>query len=242
MSDKVERAVAGKCPYIINNNLCELTKNWTREFDSEGNPLENYEYSFCSPSVCDMSDVQMKTGKGVDKPRVEDKVDKKETYIECDCGSEILRVTFDEEMNEVDLAIYQFHEPLSFWNKLRYIWQVLVKGKPYRDQICISADKAHHLAEQLLSHLKENKIVAEFTYSASGNTVDLKEGDAVAFNGSSIAPLDSGKTNKIVGILEGDNTLLGLTCAVCDGSGKSPLTQEMCKSCDGKGYIEMGLK
>jgi len=52
MKKKVIRKKAGKCKHIVHNDLCDLTKNWAREFDNKGEPLDNYEYLYCEPKNC----------------------------------------------------------------------------------------------------------------------------------------------------------------------------------------------
>lgn len=55
------RRKAGKCPHIIENNLCELTKNWARTFDDKGEPLNEYEYAYCHPDNCLLTEKKEKS-------------------------------------------------------------------------------------------------------------------------------------------------------------------------------------
>jgi hypothetical protein len=52
MKKKVIRKKAGKCKYIVHNDLCDLTKNWARTFDAQGEPLGEYDYLHCTPDNC----------------------------------------------------------------------------------------------------------------------------------------------------------------------------------------------
>ncbi len=66
-------------------------------------------------------------------------------FILCDCRSEVLVLEHDEEYDLMELSIYQnlssYNYKMSFWQKLRYIYQVLIKGRPYADQIILNKDQ-----------------------------------------------------------------------------------------------------
>lgn len=65
----------------------------------------------------------------------------KTLFIPCDCRSEILMIEYDHEIQMADFAIYEFlqshRSKMSLWQRLRYIWRVLVHKKPYADQIVL---------------------------------------------------------------------------------------------------------
>lgn len=65
----------------------------------------------------------------------------KTLFIPCDCKSEILMIEYDHEYKIADVAIYDnisaFKNKMSFWQRLRYIWQVLIHKKPYADQMVL---------------------------------------------------------------------------------------------------------
>lgn len=66
----------------------------------------------------------------------------KTIFIPCECRSEILVIEYDLELMLADIAIYEsylsYSNKMSFWQRLRYIWQVLFHKKPYIDQIALS--------------------------------------------------------------------------------------------------------
>ena len=65
----------------------------------------------------------------------------KTLFIPCGCRSEILMIEYDHEMQMADFAIYEhqlaYKSKMSLWQRLRYIWKVLVHHKPYADQIIL---------------------------------------------------------------------------------------------------------
>ena len=69
----------------------------------------------------------------------------KTTFILCDCRSEILVLDHDSEYGLTELSIYEnissYGHKMSFWQKLRYIYQVLVHNRPYSDQIIINREQ-----------------------------------------------------------------------------------------------------
>ena len=68
--------------------------------------------------------------------------DNKIVFLLCDCKSEVLVVEYDPSIEMADLAIYEnrsaYKNKLSFWQRLRYIYKVLVSGEPYSDQIMLN--------------------------------------------------------------------------------------------------------
>lgn len=68
-------------------------------------------------------------------------------FVPCDCRSEILMIEYDHETKTADFVIYQtqfaYSYRMSLWQRLRYIWQVLVHKRPYADQTMLSR---HQLA------------------------------------------------------------------------------------------------
>lgn len=74
-------------------------------------------------------------------------------FILCDCRSEILVIDYDEEIGMADLAIYEhnisYRHKMSFWQKMRYIYRVLVNNKPYADQIMINKSQIKEIADFL---------------------------------------------------------------------------------------------
>lgn len=79
---------------------------------------------------------------------------KNNIYFElCDCKSEVLVLEYDQEIGLVDLAIFEnrtsYRNKLSWWQKLRYIWQVMRHNKPYADQIVLNKDQIQNLKQFL---------------------------------------------------------------------------------------------
>ncbi len=65
----------------------------------------------------------------------------KTLFIQCSCQSEVLVIEYDYEINMADFAIFgnrsSYEYKLSFWQRMRYCYQVLVNKKPYADQIML---------------------------------------------------------------------------------------------------------
>jgi hypothetical protein len=74
----------------------------------------------------------------------------KTTFILCDCRSEVLVLEHDIEYGITELSIYEnmasYAHKMSFWQKLRYIYQILVKNRPYSDQIILNQEQLKELA------------------------------------------------------------------------------------------------
>lgn len=70
-------------------------------------------------------------------------------FILCDCKSEILCIEYDKEWGFADLAIYEnfasYRHKLSFYQKMRYIWQILWNNKPYADQMVLTKQQLNEL-------------------------------------------------------------------------------------------------
>lgn len=68
-------------------------------------------------------------------------------FVPCDCGSEVLMIEYDHETRTAEFAIfetrYAYRYKMSLWQRLRYIWQVLVHKRPYADQTILGR---HELA------------------------------------------------------------------------------------------------
>lgn len=79
----------------------------------------------------------------------------KEFRVKCECGSEAIHINSDNDPDYtyIDLSIWHYGSDngLGFWQKIRYIWKILTKGKPYGDQICLSKEKAMELGKYLVS-------------------------------------------------------------------------------------------
>lgn len=73
----------------------------------------------------------------------------KTIFILCDCRSEILVLDHDSEYGLTELSIYEnmssYSNKMSFWQKLRYIYQILIHNRPYSDQIILNQDQLKDL-------------------------------------------------------------------------------------------------
>lgn len=74
----------------------------------------------------------------------------KTTFVLCDCRSEVLVLEHDDEYDLTELSIYEslssYSHKMSFWQKLRYVHQVLIKGRPYSDQIILTRNQLKDLS------------------------------------------------------------------------------------------------
>lgn len=79
----------------------------------------------------------------------------KTTFILCDCRSEVLVLDHDFEYELTELSIYEnmssYAHKMSFWQKLRYIYQVLIHNRPYSDQIILNKEQTRHMVDFLTS-------------------------------------------------------------------------------------------
>lgn len=76
-----------------------------------------------------------------------------EILILCDCRSEILRIEYDPEIGMAEFAMYSNGYSMSLWQKVRYIWELLIRGKPFSDQTMLNKTQIKDLAKFLNSVL-----------------------------------------------------------------------------------------
>jgi hypothetical protein len=73
----------------------------------------------------------------------------KTIFILCDCRSEILVLDHDSEYGLTELSIYEnmssYGHKMSFGQKLRYIYRILVHSRPYSDQIILNSNQLAEL-------------------------------------------------------------------------------------------------
>lgn len=71
------------------------------------------------------------------------------SYIRCSCDGEILVTRYDGELDTLDLCLFQnqrsFNHTLSFWQKLRYIYNLFKTGQPFTDQILLQREQIDEL-------------------------------------------------------------------------------------------------
>jgi len=75
--------------------------------------------------------------------------DQRTIFIRCGCQNEMLVLDYDGEIDMIDLAIYEinisYKHKMSLWQKARYIYQILIYGEPYMDQITLNRDQINEL-------------------------------------------------------------------------------------------------
>jgi len=75
----------------------------------------------------------------------------KEFFIKCSCSAEGILVT-KYDKNETYVSFFSSGinpKNLNFLSKLRYIWQVLTKNKPFEDQLVLSDSEVKKLINGL---------------------------------------------------------------------------------------------
>jgi hypothetical protein len=73
--------------------------------------------------------------------------------IRCSCYHEMLHLSWDEELNILDMSIwapYSTNTTMSWKQRLRYCWQILTKGRPYGDQVVMEKEHIAELADFLV--------------------------------------------------------------------------------------------
>ncbi len=109
-------------------------------------------------------------------------------YYACDCASEIILLSNDKKDKYINFAIFSYgkyyNDILSFKERLRYIWNILRTGKPYKDEIILNYSTAKELGKDLLKLTKEetmniNNFALEITEIEGGkvqvNIAQVKE-------------------------------------------------------------------
>ena len=68
-------------------------------------------------------------------------------FIRCDCHSEVLVIDYDGVFLMIELSIFSslLTFKMSFWQKIRYIYQILKNGRPYTDQIILHKNQIDEL-------------------------------------------------------------------------------------------------
>lgn len=76
----------------------------------------------------------------------------KDKYIECECGTHILKVSKDDSPDKSNpfyyLMMYNYGTPKYSWrSKLRTIWKIIRTGSPYDDQIVLTQSQINKIAK-----------------------------------------------------------------------------------------------
>lgn len=75
----------------------------------------------------------------------------------CECGSEVLQLVYDEEFKQLDVSIYSLHNKLSFIQKLKHCWKVLTTGEPYSDQLILNQQSIADIVDFLIEVQNKEK-------------------------------------------------------------------------------------
>ena len=71
-----------------------------------------------------------------------------EKFIPCDCGVEVLRLTYDpDEDFGLNLSILAHHDISGVKDKLRWIWKILREGTPFEDEMILDANGVRKLID-----------------------------------------------------------------------------------------------
>jgi hypothetical protein len=70
-------------------------------------------------------------------------------FIRCNCDSELLVLRYDQELDSIDLCLFEsqqsFNTKMSWRQKLRYIIQLFKTGQPFIDQILLDKQQINEL-------------------------------------------------------------------------------------------------
>lgn len=67
---------------------------------------------------------------------------------------------WNDEDKSVDFSMWyygKFNWPMTFWEKLRWCWHILRKGKPYTDCLVLDYPTAEELAKDILKGIEGTK-------------------------------------------------------------------------------------
>lgn len=75
----------------------------------------------------------------------------KDFFIKCSCGAEgILVSRLDKDETYISFYASGINpKKMNFFSKCRYIWQLIVKNKPFEDQIVINDKELKKLIKEL---------------------------------------------------------------------------------------------
>jgi len=81
-----------------------------------------------------------------------------EKHFLCDCGTELLQISYDDETNDVYFALFCYgHQDnrLSWPEIFRWCWHMVTKRKLFNDEIVFRKEKAREIGKYLLEITKE---------------------------------------------------------------------------------------
>ena len=82
-------------------------------------------------------------------------IQEKTIMVKCDCSSEAIEVAYEPEYKLFYFAYWQqgFSRPISFRERLRWTWYLLVKGKLWSDMVMMSPEKAKEISKFINENL-----------------------------------------------------------------------------------------
>lgn len=135
---------------------CPICRGTDMPATLEGDPGEQAWLVACNNMACPSNRPADAAGEPIPLPPVVEAHNttegEKHTYVQCECGGELIQVSQDEEDSEIYMAFYRYgHEnvPYSWRDRLRHIWRILRHGHPYADSIVLSPADARKLAQIL---------------------------------------------------------------------------------------------
>ena len=81
-------------------------------------------------------------------------------FIKCECAGEGMSVEHDPKDDLYYFSYWSYgigSEKLSWRQKIRYCWQVLIKGKPFNDELIFKQNQVNELVDFLASYEKISK-------------------------------------------------------------------------------------
>jgi hypothetical protein len=78
----------------------------------------------------------------------------KDKFVICDCFCHALCCQFDKLDNELYLSMWHRSPGVSkwgWWQRLRWVWHVLITGEPYYDELVLNKESTKELIEYLQS-------------------------------------------------------------------------------------------
>jgi hypothetical protein len=77
----------------------------------------------------------------------------KTIFLLCDCKSEVLVIDYDSDYQLADFSIYEnfasYSNKMSLWQKIRYMYKVMVTGNPYADQMVFNREQLKEIKDFL---------------------------------------------------------------------------------------------
>lgn len=70
-------------------------------------------------------------------------------FIRCHCYNHILIAHYDKTLDSLDVCLYETKnstkDKMTLWQKITYIYQIIITGKPYTDQIILNRSQIEEL-------------------------------------------------------------------------------------------------